>query len=142
MKENEVLNKFSQGFDCSQVVFEAFADSIGIDRDKALKIAACFGGGMWYGHECGAVTGALMVIGARYGHCRASDDAAKNQALEKMREFRQEFTEKWGSCVCRDILGYDLSNARDMEKIQQEALLTTRCPKVVCDSIAILEKLL
>ena len=77
LNESQILEQFSQGFDCSQVVLGACADKIGLDPETAKKVAACFGGGMWYGHECGAVTGALMAIGAKYGHSQPGDQQAK-----------------------------------------------------------------
>ena len=142
LNESQILEQFSQGFDCSQVVLGACADKIGLDPETAKKVAACFGGGMWYCHECGAVTGALMAIGAKYVHSQPGDQQAKNQALAKMNAFREAFSARQGSCVCREILGYDLSDPEQMAKIQAEELLTTRCPKVVRDALEILEEIL
>ena len=51
LNESQILEQFSQGFDCSQVVLGACADKIGLDAETAKKVAACFGGGMWYGLE-------------------------------------------------------------------------------------------
>ena len=142
LHESQILEQFGQGFDCSQVVLSACADRIGLEPEAAKKIAACFGGGMWYGHECGAVTGALMAIGAKYGHSRPGDTQTKEQALAKMNAFREAFSARQGSCVCREIWGYDLSDPAQMAKIQQEGLLTTRCPKVVRDALEVLEDIL
>ena len=142
LHESQILEQFGQGFDCSPVVLSACADRIGLEPEAAKKIAACFGGGMWYGHECGAVTGALMAIGAKYGHSRPGDTQTKEQALAKMNAFREAFSARQGSCVCREILGYDLSDPAQMAKIQQEGLLTTRCPKVVRDALEVLEEIL
>ena len=142
MTEKEILECFGQGFDCSQVVLGECAARLGLDEALAKKIAACFGGGMWYGHECGAVTGALMAIGAKYGHSEAGDAEAKNAALAKMNAFRERFCKRQPSCVCKEILGYDLSVPEEMQKIQDEGLLMTRCPKVVQDALSVLEEIL
>ena len=142
LTEQQILERFGQGFDCSQVVFGACAAVCGVEEETAKKIAACFGGGMWCGHECGAVTGALMAIGAKYGHSVPGDAETKNAALAKMNEFRQKFAARQGSCVCKEILGYDLSDPAQMAKIQEEALLTTRCPKVVLDALQVLDEVL
>ena len=40
-------------------------------------MSSCFGGGMMCGETCGAVTGALMVIGMVYGHSREGDQSQK-----------------------------------------------------------------
>lgn len=142
LTEAQILEKFGQGFDCSQVVFGEYAEAVGMDKKTAEKIAACFGGGMWYGHECGAVTGALMAIGAKYGHCEPGDNETKDAALAKMKAFHEAFTKRQGSCVCKEILGYDLSTAEGMAKIQEENLLATRCPKVVRDALEALNEVL
>ena len=142
LTEQGILENFGKGFDCSQVVFGECAARLGLDEALAKKIAACFGGGMWYGHECGAVTGALMAVGVKYGHSEPGDADTKNAALAKMNEFRAKFLEHQPSCVCKEILGYDLSVPEDMQKIQDEGLLTTRCPKVVRDALEVLEEIL
>ena len=60
------LSRFSEGFSCSQSVLAAFAPELGLDADAALRVSAAFGGGMGrLGDTCGAVTGALMVLGLR-----------------------------------------------------------------------------
>ena len=71
---------FKSGFSCSQAVCCAFAGDFGIDRDTALKFSCSFGGGMGHtGNTCGAVTGALMVIGMKYGRTSPEDLAAKDK---------------------------------------------------------------
>ena len=61
-------SRFSEGFSCSQSVLAAFAPELGLDADAALRVSAAFGGGMGRtGGPCGAVTGALMVLGLKYG---------------------------------------------------------------------------
>ena len=64
--EQEVLEKFGEGFDCSQVVLRNVHEKLGITEEEALKIGACFGGGMWHGETCGCVVGALAAIGIKY----------------------------------------------------------------------------
>lgn len=50
-------------YNCAQSVLIPFADAVGISPDTAYRVAADFGGGMKMGSVCGAVTGALMVLG-------------------------------------------------------------------------------
>ena len=57
-------------------------------------------------------------------------------------EFEEKFCKKNGSCICKEILGYDLSKPEEMEKIQEEKLLETKCPKVVLSTCEILEKMI
>lgn len=140
--ENEVLKKFGEGFDCSQVVLSNVCEKLGITEEEALKIGACFGGGMWHGETCGCVVGALAAIGLKYATTKPNDQEQKDKLLKIKAEFEEEFCKKNGSYICKEILGYNLSIPEEMEKIQEEKLLETKCPKVVLSACEILEKLL
>lgn len=142
IEETRVLELFGQGFDCSQVVLSESAESVGIHREMALRAAAAFGGGMWQGETCGCVTGALMAIGLKYGHDQAGDEKTKNAMLAKKAKFEAAFKKAWGSCICKEILGYDLSVPEEMQKIGKENLLATKCPAVAAKACAILEDIL
>ncbi len=37
---------FKQGYNCSQAVFGAFCEELGMDFETAMKISSSFGGGM------------------------------------------------------------------------------------------------
>jgi C_GCAxxG_C_C family probable redox protein len=83
---------FQQGFSCSQAVLSVFAQDFGLDRDLALRISQGFGAGIASTDGiCGALSGAIMVIGLRYGRIRADDIAAKEKTYAVVREFLQEF---------------------------------------------------
>ena len=62
-------------YNCCQSVLIPFCDLCGIDRDTAMRLGAHFGSGMRHGGTCGAVSGALMVLGL------AGQDASAAQAL-------------------------------------------------------------
>ncbi len=142
MNEQQALAGFGAGIDCSQVVLAAAAPQLGLDEKTARRLAAAFGGGMWRGATCGCVVGALMALGLRYGNCEPGDQETKNDFLAKKAAFEAAFCERNGSLVCREILGYDLSDPRQMEKIMELKLLETRCPKLVCSACEILEEML
>lgn len=67
MTKEEVCQLFMAGIDCSQVVTGACAEKMGMTKEQARKMSACFGGGMMCGETCGAVTGALMVLAFLWG---------------------------------------------------------------------------
>lgn len=142
MTNEKALQYFGGGLDCSQVVFEHGAKLQGFDEETALKISAAFGGGMWHGHTCGCVTGALMAIGLKYGQSTLGDEKTKAKMLEKKAEFEKKFIEAHESLICKDILGYDLSIPEEMEKIMEEQLLVTLCPKLACTACDILEEII
>ena len=64
----QILDQFNGNIHCSQIIVSEFAEEFGYDRNEAMKLANPFGGGMFGGDTCGAVTGAMMVIGMKYGN--------------------------------------------------------------------------
>ena len=50
-------------YNCCQAVLIPFAAEMGITEEQAYKMGAHFGSGMRHGSTCGAITGALMVLG-------------------------------------------------------------------------------
>ena len=136
------VSQFGRGFNCSQAILSAFAASFGLDEQTALKIAAGFGGGMGRMAECcGAVTGALMVLGLKYGGT-SPDREAKEAAYARVREFAHRFKAHHGSLVCRDLLGCDISTVEGREIAGQKSLFTTICPTLVRYAAEILEEIL
>lgn len=138
----EIQELFLQGIDCSQVVAGAFADELEVDKKLLRKVSACFGGGMQCGETCGAVTGALMVLGMKYGHSEEGDTGQKQVMKQKNGEFKRLFGEKYPSCICRDLLGHDISKKEELAKVMEQGLLLQFCPKVVEDTIEILGKII
>ena len=50
-------------YNCAQSVLIPFAKEAGLTEEQANALAAHFGSGMRHGSTCGAITGALMVLG-------------------------------------------------------------------------------
>ena len=74
------VSSFKEGFRCSQALLSTYGVQFGLNREVALRISEAFGGGMGrMGETCGAVTGAFMVIGLRYGKTRIEDERAKRE---------------------------------------------------------------
>jgi len=79
----------SKGITCSAAVFSAFSSEMGLDVKTARKIACGFGGGVSKtGNICGAVSGAIMVIGLNYGKEVPGDDGG---APKKTRALTRQF---------------------------------------------------
>lgn len=143
MTPQNVLQKFSQKFNCAQIAFAHGAYFLGLDVDTALKIPAVFGGGMHHGNECGAVTGALMAIGLKYGNSEPNDAEQVAIALKKQAEFEEKFKARHQSIMCRDLLnGMDFGKPEDAPKIAKSGLTATLCPQIVADACDILDEVL
>lgn len=144
MKPAEQAQKyFANYFSCSQSVFAAFAPGLGLSVDNSLKVACAFGAGM--GRQqltCGAVTGALMALGLKYGKGINDSNEKKEQTYALTETFIGKFIEAHGSINCRELLdGLDMNNPADMERIQSEELTKTRCPIYVDTATQIVEEL-
>lgn len=134
---------FNNGFNCAQAVFSTHCKQLGLDSETTLKIAGGFGGGMGHiGETCGAVTGAFMLIGLKYGKVKTDDNAAKEKTYTLVQEFAERFKAINGSVRCKDLLGCDISTALGMQTAKDAQLFTTICPKMVRDSSEIVEELL
>lgn len=94
----KAVELFKTGACCSQAVFVAFAESMGMDAETAMKVSAGLGGGVGRMREvCGAVTGATLALGLRYGPDKAA-------VYPHVQELCRRFKEECGSVVCRELL--------------------------------------
>ena len=142
MTKEKAMLKYSGGIDCSQVVFAHGAEILGFDQKTATKIAACFGGGMFLGERCGCVTGALMAIGLKYGHCEMGDEETKNQLIAKKMEFEEQFKAAHGSLICKDLVGFDFSKPGELEKAMESGKMMDICPLLAVTACEILDDML
>lgn len=133
---------FERKFLCSQAVFAAFAAENGLTEEQALKIGAGFGSGMCRGEVCGAVTGALMAIGLKYGQCAPEDRESRAKTNFYAGVLLDRFREENGSYLCRELLGCDLGKTEEAQKARALGLFTSFCPRMVESAARICQELL
>jgi len=134
------ISKFKEHFNCAQSVFSSYAPKFGINESDALKIASGFVAGINYkGKTCGAVTGAYMTIGLKYGFCNAMDKHAREIISQKLYEFDREFIKRNGSIECHELLKGDVSDKDQLEKLRKEGVFRRICPEFIKDSAEILK---
>ncbi|MBN2411250.1 C_GCAxxG_C_C family protein [candidate division KSB1 bacterium] len=134
---------FNNGYNCSQSILATFAPQLGLDEKTALKIACGFGGGMGrQGNTCGAVSGAYMVLGLKFGETNAENKNAKADTYKHVQEFAELFQARNKTTRCNDLLGYDISSPEDRQIITGKNLFNTLCPGLVKDAAEILQKML
>ena len=139
-KENNAKLRFEKGYACSQAVFSSLAPEMGISEEVALKIASAFGGGISrQGEVCGAVTGALMMLGLKFGSTSPDNEEAIREASQ---ELMQRFKEENGSLLCRELLGYRLNISEEREKAKESGVFSTVCPHLVHNATALTEEIL
>jgi C_GCAxxG_C_C family probable redox protein len=121
------------GYNCAQAVLLALYEHMYPEQKDAVipKIATGFGGGMGRcGSVCGALTGAFMAVGLKYGANeinlqKKADAYAKTQTLYKL------FEKQHGSVMCRNLIKYDLSNPEQFAKAKQEDAFEKVCTVLI-----------
>ncbi len=142
-KPEKALECFNNGFNCAQAVFSTYSEELGLDAETSLKVAGAFGGGMGHIDEtCGAVTGAIMLIGLKYGKYKADDNAAREKSYSLAQVFAEKFKSIHGSLRCSELLGYDLSKDDELKAAREKGLFKSICPVLVKDASEIVESIL
>lgn len=144
MDRTEVaVSKFLSGYNCAQSVVYSFCDVLQMEKELALKIACGFGAGMGRKQEvCGAVTGGIIVIGAKYGRGEHDDRAVTEATYLKTRDLLGHFAERHGTFVCRNLLaGCDLTSEEGQKYFKENDLLHSVCKPCIQSVVEILEKL-
>lgn len=136
------VSRFKDGCNCSQAILATYGEELGLPPETALRVACGFGGGMRRADVCGAVTGALMVLGLRHGPTSCPGQPQKNETYTQVQVFHARFAERQGSVICRDLLGCDISTPDGQQKAQAEQLFKTICPEAVKVAAEILEEML
>jgi len=125
---------YNSGLYCSQAVLGAFCEEYGMDKTLAFRVSCGLNSGARCADVCGAVSGAILVIGLKYG----DDKAVCNLKAE---EYIKTFKEKNSSIICRDLLGCDISTSEGKEKAVAENLFMIRCVDIVVSAAQILNDL-
>jgi len=134
---------FEQDYACSQALLMACTSDGEMGRSTAFRIAAPFAAGMGrLGGTCGAVVGALMVLGLKDGPDSVDDEEAKEQLYRRSREFLASFEERHGTILCRELLGHDISTPDGLERARASRVFEERCPGFVRDAAEIMGDIL
>ena len=142
MSKADAAVKFHEHYNCAMSVIAAYAADYGLELDKALAVSVGFGAGMGRVQEtCGAVTGAIMVLGLASRFKEGDDRSKINAVYPKVHRFIDEFKKEMGSAKCRDLLKCDLST-EEGQKIFKEKNLREDSLKYVRPSCEMLDKYL
>lgn len=135
-------NLFKQGYNCSQAVFGAFSEEVGLDREMALKLASSFGGGMGKLREvCGAITAMFMIAGIQYGYSDPKDSEAKIKHYSLVQLLAQNFKEQNGSIICRELLGLEKPDGNPIPDARTNNYYQNRpCVELVKSAAKIMEE--
>lgn len=135
----QTLEYFSQGFNCAQAIVASYTDRSGLSREDSLGVAAGFGGGIaGMQKTCGAITGAIIVLGSSLynpDNPTVSTHIIKQygQTLAKLLE------NKYGNTNCKGIINKEkkITAQNNAQKKQGEI-----CLEVLKDTCTILDEML
>jgi len=143
-KSEQAVSKFMEGYNCAQSVLYSFCDDLGLEKSYALKIACGFGAGMGRKEEvCGAVTGGIIVLSAKYGRVERDDRPAQEMTYKKTRELMDKFAKKHGTYICRQLLnGCELTLEEGQKSFRENDMLNKICIPCVQSVVNILEEII
>lgn len=91
---------------------------------------------------CGAVTGALLVLGLQAGYEEPTDKAGKERVYSLGRTFQDRFAAVHGSVVCRELLGVDLMTPDGQREFGTQELGTRVCQECVATADRLVRELM
>jgi len=120
-----------------------YAEANGIIDEVIPRIATGFAGGIGRrGSVCGALVGAIMSLGLRYGRDRLGDSDAYERCLVKSSECYDMFVKAFGSASCLDLTACDLSTPEGRRIYRESGLREKKCMKYVEEAARILSTLI
>jgi C_GCAxxG_C_C family probable redox protein len=128
------LKLFQDGLNCSQSICAAFGPEQGLSRESCLAVAAPFGAGIAReGEVCGAITGALMILGLEQWNNHAELAVAKEQVYARSQHFLSAFKAAHASLLCRDLIGQNLRTPAQVQAAKDKGLHQKICAPLVAE---------
>ena len=135
--EKAVLH-FGEGYNCAQSVLLTMQKFWNVANPLEPKVASAFGGGIGRrGSLCGALTGGVIAIGLKYGTNKPLVKE-REKAYSLALEFHNRFEKNCGSVLCRDLIGYDLTDPEEFEKARNSNVFNEKCIHFIEKAIEIL----
>ncbi len=107
-KKELAVSLHDKKYNCAQSVACAFSEELGIDHALLFKLCEGFGFGMGCANgTCGAISGAVALIGLKNSDGNTSAPATKAATYKLSKDLLQKFREKNGSTICRELKGMD-----------------------------------
>ena len=112
---------FLESYNCSQAVAGAFFEELSLSELQTMALAAGFGGGVGGRRElCGAVSGAIFVLGALKGDYDPTDLTEKNALFKQVRSVAENLEERYGTVQCKELLLKNDIRAKENPNISED----------------------
>ncbi len=138
---DDVIRLYNEGYDCAQCIFMAVKDKLDCDEETAMKAISSMSMGLLEGSICGAILGALAVIGIKYGSS-SPDPGSRGVTIIKRAQFLTEFKKEYNGLTCPEIMGLDVRKDEDNLRAYTEKVYEHFCPKLGAYIVDILNGML
>ena len=107
-----------------------------LGNEDLLWASTAFDGGIAGQQQapCGAVTSSAVCLGLRY-RCPLTEkqkaEQARLAARQNASELVRSFTDKFGSIICRDLLGFDFSDTEAARRFRESGMWKEKCDNYV-----------
>ena len=134
----KAVKRFLEGYNCAQSVLLTIFEFWRGENELIPKIATAFGGGIGRcGSVCGALTGGVLALGIKYGTNEPSLEK-RLKAYEQAQKFYKQFEKRHGSVFCRELIGYNFSNPKELEEANKTKVFEEKCATFVRSAVEIL----
>lgn len=119
---------------CAQVVVQTFLDTLNISSPLTSMAASPFAAGMsMTGNNCGALIGALMVLGLEYGRKDVNEGIdGIIKGVKPMRRLIRYFEGKYGDLNCINITRTNLADTDKANEYFENGGLE-KCANIIAD---------
>jgi C_GCAxxG_C_C family probable redox protein len=132
---------FRGGYNCAQCVLLTMQEFWNVEDPLEPRVASAFGGGIGgRGSLCGALTGGIIAIGLNFGSNTPSPKEREEAYLLALKSYNR-FKKECGSTLCRDLIGYDLTDPRELENAGNSEVFLDKCVHFVKKAVKILTDL-
>jgi len=134
----EAVSQFEGGYNCAQSVLLVMQKFWNVKKTVEPKVASAFGGGIGRrGSLCGALAGGVIAIGVKYGTNKPILEE-REKAYSLALKFYNRFEQDCGSVLCRDLIGYDLTDPKDLQEARNSNVFTEKCVHFIEKAVEIL----
>ncbi len=133
------VEMFAHGdYNCAESALAGVTESL-----ESVNLASGFGGGIGRsGATCGAVTGAVMALGAVMAVRREGSETSYARLQNEVKKLLDQFASEFGSTLCRELIPYDLNAPDQKDSFLSQPDGRNRCQDYVARAVELARQIL
>ena len=104
-RKDNAVELHKKGYNCAQSVACNYCDLFGMDEETVFRLTEGFGFGCGMKEICGAVTGAIAVIGMNNSSGNVERGITKKSTYDQTSALGKKFADMNGSILCSELKG-------------------------------------